>query len=348
VFVFAVLSVGTAVGAQTPVPGDAVISLERTSCGGPCPIYSVTIDSRGTVTYVGKQFVRVAGRETTRVAPAVVAKLLALAERIGFFAMRDAYREIEFPDGTVTTLTDLPTRIISVVAGGRTKRVENYVAGPNSLEEFERQIDDAAGTKRWVFIDESALEDLVKRRWSAASEEGAALLQKAVERDDVPIARRLIGLRADLGGPKENRLPPLISALSAGMVDLLVKAGADPNERPVGRVAARTPLMTTAYKDAAVAEALLKAGARLEDVDDGWTALFYAACGGNSRVVSVLLRAGANPRGGSSAMSALDCARRARAEETNRRRTVLDRSRPTVADFDQVIAQLETAQTRRP
>ena len=48
-----------------------------------------------------------------------------------------------------------------------------------------------------------------------------------------------------------------------------MKAGAHPNDRPIGRVAERTPLMTTAYKDASVAEALLKAGARVEDIDDG-------------------------------------------------------------------------------
>ena len=42
------------------------------------------------------------------------------------------------------------------------------------------------------------------------------------------------------------------------MVDPLVKAAADPNKRPEGRVAAPTPRMTTSYKDAAVAEALLK------------------------------------------------------------------------------------------
>jgi len=52
------------------------------------------------------------------------------------------------------------------------------------------------------------------------------------------------------------------------MVRLLVKAGANPNERPIGRVGPQTPLMTTAYKDAAVAEALLKAGALLGDSDE--------------------------------------------------------------------------------
>ena len=155
----------------------------------------------------------------------------------------------------------------------------------------------------------------------------------------------LIELGSDLDGPPNNRLPPLISARSRSMVDLLVKAGANPNERPIGRVAASTPLMGTSYKDAAVAEALLKAGARLEDLEDGRTALWYAACAGTWRVVTVLLRAGANPLG-STAMSAVECTRQARQRETGQRRTVLDRARPTVEDFDQVIALLETAAKR--
>jgi ankyrin repeat protein len=171
-------------------------------------------------------------------------------------------------------------------------------------------------------------------------------LRQAIGGDDVAIAKRLIELGADLDGPSDNRLPPLMSAASASMVNLLVEAGADPNERPMDGVAARTPLMMTAYKDAAVAEALLKAGANLEDVDDGRTALFYAACAGNWRVVTVLLRAGANPRSGVD-LSAAECARRTRQVEVNRARTVLDRGRPTVADFDRVLALLESAENGR-
>jgi len=103
--------------------------------------------------------------------------------------------------------------------------------------------------------------------------------------------------------------------------------------------------MSTDYKDAAVTEALLKAGARLEDLDGGRSALWYAACAGNPRVVTVLLRAGANARGAAD-MSALECTRRARQDELNRRRTVFDRGRPTLEDFDQVIALLENAEKR--
>src|SRR5262249_48062610 len=154
-------------------------------------------------------------------------------------------------------------------------------------------------------------------------------------------------LGSDLDGPPTNRLPPLLLARSSQMVRLLVKAGANPNERPIGRVGPQTPLMTTAYKDAAVAEALLKAGAVLGDSDEeGRTALWYAACAANRRVVAALLGAGANPRG-PTAMSAIECARQARQDEARLPpRTVLDSGRPTVEDFDQVIALLENADKR--
>jgi hypothetical protein len=344
-FVLAIGLAGAAMAQEPDVPPDALIRLQRTSCFGPCPIYTVTIDARGTVTFDGERFVRVVGRKTTQISTSTVAALLARAARIRFFEMRDAYRAVENPDGTVTMVSDLPTTIVTVTINGRTKSVDDYLAAPDSLAEFERAIDAAAGTKRWVFLDENALEELTRSGWLASGEEGATLLRQAIERDDVPIARRLIELGSDLDGPPDNRLPPLLSARSSSMVDLLVKAGANPNEQPIGRVAARTPLMTTSYKDAAVAEALLKAGARLEDVDDGGTALWYAACAGNWRVVAVLLRAGANPLG-STAMSAAECTRHARQSAMSQRRTVLDRGRPTVEDFDRVIALLENAEKR--
>ncbi len=88
------------------------------------------------------------------------------------------------------------------------------------------------------------------------------------------------------------------------------------------------PLMYAAQKEAAVAEALLKAGARLEDLDDGWSALWYAACHGNWQVVEVLLRAGANSRGAAN-VSALDCAREARRK---RYESETEKSRPRGAE----------------
>jgi hypothetical protein len=341
-----VVSLAGSASSQEPgVPADTIIRLQRTSCFGPCPIYTVTIDAGGTVTYEGTKFVRVVGRQTARVSPQTVATLLSSAGRIRFFDLNDAYRVIPNPDGTVTTITDLPTTIVTISVNGRTKGVEDYVGAPDGLAEFEDEIDAAAGTRRWIFLDEETLGDQIRSGWSASSGEGAALLRQAIDRDDVGIARLLIENGADVQGPAENRTFPLSSARSGAMVDLLVHAGADPNERPAGRGTAMTPLMITAYKDVGVAEALLRAGARLDDRENDRSALWYAACAGNWRVVAVLLGAGADARG-STDIPAVDCARQERQNAVNRPRPIFARGQPTVADFDRAIALLENAEQR--
>src|SRR6185436_11964809 len=61
--------------AQTPgVPPDTSIRLERTACFGECPVYVVTIDARGNVTFEGRHFVRVEGKATDTIPVARVAE----------------------------------------------------------------------------------------------------------------------------------------------------------------------------------------------------------------------------------------------------------------------------------
>ena len=71
------IALGRAAAQPVDVPPDAMIRLQRTSCYGPCPIYTVTIDARDTATYDGAKHVRVVGRRTAQVDPAVTTKLLA-------------------------------------------------------------------------------------------------------------------------------------------------------------------------------------------------------------------------------------------------------------------------------
>jgi Domain of unknown function (DUF6438) len=137
-------------GQPDSVPEDLVIKLERTRCFGACPVYTVSIDAKGDVTYEGIRFVQVQGRVTDRIPVARVAALLATADRIGFFELNDRYRTKKNPDGSETIVTDLPTTFVTITSGGRTKRIEDYYGSPDSLKELERQIDDAAGTKRWI------------------------------------------------------------------------------------------------------------------------------------------------------------------------------------------------------
>ena len=138
------------------VPPDTKIQLERTTCFGACPAYSVSIDAQGNVTFEGKNFVRVKGPQTDRIPISKVRGLLETAERIRFFDLRDQYRTIHNPDGSETVVSDLPTTFVSIRSGGRSKRIDDYFGAPKALRDLEREIDLAAGTKRWVGIAEQA------------------------------------------------------------------------------------------------------------------------------------------------------------------------------------------------
>ena len=122
------------------VPADTLIRLERTACYGTCPVYSVTIGATGNVTYDGSRHVRVTGRQQARIPVARVAALLDTAERLAFFTLQDHYRMM---------VTDLATTYVTITTSGRTKRIEDYMGAPAGLRELERQIDDAAKTRRF-------------------------------------------------------------------------------------------------------------------------------------------------------------------------------------------------------
>jgi hypothetical protein len=310
------------------VPADAFISLERPagSCAVPmCPHYTLGIDASGAVTYDGRRGVRVVGRRTTRIRVSAVAAMLARAEEIGFF-------DLDTSNDLLSRGSNPPFAIVSVTANGRMKCVAAYSL--QSLADFARDIDTTVRAQRWVFLDEDTLQDLRRSGWSAFNDEGATLLQQAIHLDDRPITRQLIDLGADLGGPAQRRVPPFFWARSGAMVDLLVKAGADPNERPSDpdRFPV-TPLIAASWRDVSVTEALPKAGARVDDAFDGRTALWKASCAGNWRVVSALLAAGGSPLG-SMGISAVECARDERQRAANR------------DDFDRVIALLAGARSR--
>ncbi len=80
---------------------------------------------------------------------------------------------------------------------------------------------------------------------------------------------------------------------SHGVVELLLKAGADPLVRDLEGL---TPIMATAHSgDAPTCEALLSWGAIVNEVaDTGSTALMFAATQKKADVVQILLKAGAN------------------------------------------------------
>jgi len=343
--VVVVMSGGLAAAPPQEVPPDTTIRLERTICFGECPAYSVTIDAHGNVTYDGKQFVRVDGRQTDRVPPSAVRGLLDTAERIGFFQLHPAYRTIRNPDGSETMVTDRPTTFVSVTSGGRSKRIEDYLGAPKALREFERDIEAAARTKRWVRIDERALRELARTGRMPAQSERAGWLRSALAYDDVGVVEELLALGLDPDMPlDESNTTALMSARSAAATRLLLALRANVSATAAGRGSA---LHRSIYLAPEVAQLLVKAGAPVDAPDpDGRTTLWLASCEGNAGVAGVLLAAGADPTKGSTTtqLSQLDCAKQGReARRLNASMAFDDTPPPFVPDFDRTIALLQNA-----
>lgn len=81
---------------------DLAIVLRRTECFGRCPVFDVTVDPDGTVHYLGRANVAVAGERTRRIPRAQMQELALLVERGRFFEL-DRNGHVPSDNGCVTT-----------------------------------------------------------------------------------------------------------------------------------------------------------------------------------------------------------------------------------------------------
>jgi hypothetical protein len=248
------LLVNSAVPAQTAPP--VVITLERTSCFGECPVYRVEITGDGAIHYTGIQHVRVVGPASASVPPEAVAKLVAEFTAARYWQFDDRYDFIRNPDGTRSMITDLPTTITSLRVGSHVKRVVDYVGAPAALKDLEARIDVVAGTLRWVAVTREVVAELERGAWNAIGDDGANWLRQAVRRGDPDTVQALLDAHADPNGT----MPVLAVARDPTMIRLLVAGGADVNARTAG---GDTILMIAIRsRRADIVAALLAAGAR--------------------------------------------------------------------------------------
>ena len=133
---------------QTPQPSDIkniVMTLERTVCFGACPDYTLTIKGDGSVTYEGRQFVKIEGIRTTTISEEKIRQLLSEFQRIDYFSLNDSYEEFG--------ATDMPSAITSLTINGKTKTVRHYhgdFTAPEQLTELEDRIDEIVNSDQWI------------------------------------------------------------------------------------------------------------------------------------------------------------------------------------------------------
>jgi hypothetical protein len=135
------------------VPRDTLITLERTSCYGTCPIYKITISADGNVSYEGRRFVKKTGTAKSVISQEQIRELLAAFEEIKFFELRSQYAERE--DGCKEWWTDMPSAITSISSNGKSKSVKHYYGCQGlkvlaDLQRLEHAIDTAVDSAQWV------------------------------------------------------------------------------------------------------------------------------------------------------------------------------------------------------
>lgn len=121
-----------------------VIELERSMCYGRCPAYIVTV-TNSKVVFAGEAFVKDKGRHEANVDPAAVRTLAQKFIDADFYSMNEKYAAL---------VTDNPTYTLSISIDGRTKKVVDYVGTwvgmPAIIRELEDDVDQLAGTERWI------------------------------------------------------------------------------------------------------------------------------------------------------------------------------------------------------
>lgn len=124
-----------------------LMRFERTPCFGTCPVYQVTLDQDGLVTWSGEIFVRSVGIRQWKISQQ---KMKALEEAL----LAADFFTIDRQEGIGHYMTDCPGCNLSVtLADGRQRTITHDhgdTSWPEQLDELEKTIDRILGTAKHV------------------------------------------------------------------------------------------------------------------------------------------------------------------------------------------------------
>jgi len=119
---------------------DFSITLERTSCLGSCPVYTVTILGSGSVEYEGRWHVAVTGVRKNTIPPPDVHRLIRRLGDEDFFHWEEKNQ----------VCLDFPEVHITATLNGHQKQVLEGCNSPGKVLELAKEIDRISGANVWV------------------------------------------------------------------------------------------------------------------------------------------------------------------------------------------------------
>jgi len=110
-----------------------LLHFQRTVCFGPCPAYSATISTDGTVTFAGFAHVPTTDTLYFKIEPEVMDSINQKISALNYPSLQDLYP---------TDWTDMPSTITTFYKEGKEdKKVIHKEGGPAELREFQEWLD---------------------------------------------------------------------------------------------------------------------------------------------------------------------------------------------------------------
>jgi hypothetical protein len=152
--------------ADSQIPSDTFITLEKSPGYGPVPNYTLAISADGSVIFNGSYFVEMNGKDQWKKSGIVkgridqnqIRQLIAEFADANYFSLQDLYRDAR--DGCPNYATDQPRIFTSMQINGRKKAIEHYLGClydgprgeiyPRELVTLESAIEQIVNIKQWM------------------------------------------------------------------------------------------------------------------------------------------------------------------------------------------------------
>jgi len=104
------------------------MSIEKTSCMGPCPEFKVEVFPSGKAAYLGKSNVKNIGKFSIQMSKDKLDSLNLLFTKFNFFDFKESY---------TSNFSDLPTTNLYYKNGTKEKSIKDYDNAPEQLRKLE-------------------------------------------------------------------------------------------------------------------------------------------------------------------------------------------------------------------
>ena len=140
IYLLAILLLYSCAATKNYTQDDILLSMKKSSCYGPCPVYEMKIYTNGFATLTAVEYLDLKGEFYTKLTGSKVKTLVSKFKEAGFFEM----------EGQYTSITkDLPTTWIYFTNEGRQKRIKDYDGAPESLKELENELSLLLESEDW-------------------------------------------------------------------------------------------------------------------------------------------------------------------------------------------------------